>query len=62
MNAVVIAGLTSLGVASIVGEKILNNLGKTGMGQYVSIAGYSQIAISAIAGVVKLIQVISHIG
>lgn len=61
MTATIIASLTGLGVASIIGEKILNNLGKQEMGQYVSIAGYTQLAISAIGGVVKLIQVISKI-
>lgn len=62
MNATIIASLTGLGVASLVGEKILNNMGKAEMGSYVSIAGYSQIAISALAGVVKLIQIIANIG
>jgi hypothetical protein len=62
MNATIIAGLTGLGVASIAGEKILNCLGKSEMGQYVSIAGYTQLAISAISGVVKLISVIANIG
>lgn len=61
MNATIIASLTGLGVASIIGEKVLNNLGKQEMGQYVSIAGYAQLAISALTGVVKLISVIAKI-
>jgi hypothetical protein len=61
MTSTIIAGLTGLGVASIIGEKILNNMGKIEMGSFVGLAGYSQLAISAISGVVKLISVIAKI-
>jgi hypothetical protein len=62
MTSAIIAGLTGLGVASIVGEKILNNMGKVEMGSFVGLTGYTQLAISAIGGVVKLISVIAKIG
>jgi hypothetical protein len=62
MTAGIIAGLTGLGVSAVVGEKILNNLGKAEWGQFVGIVGFSNLGISAITGIVKLIQVIAKIG
>ena len=62
MSAGIIASLTGLGVSAVIGEKILNNLGKTEWGQFVGIVGFSNLGISAITGIVKLIQVIAKIG
>jgi hypothetical protein len=48
-------------VSAVIGEKILNNLGKQEWGQFVGIVGFSNLGISAITGIVKLIQVIAKI-
>lgn len=62
MNVTIIAGLTGLGVAGIVGEKVLNNMGKIEMGSFIGLATYTELAITAVTGVVKLIRVIAKIG
>jgi hypothetical protein len=62
MTAATIAGLTALGVAGLFGEKLLNNLGKIELGSMVGIASYTEIAITAIGGIAKLVGTIAKIG
>ena len=51
--------MASIGVASAVGEKLLNNMGKTDMASLLNITGLSSLGVTAIAIVIKLLKTIA---
>ena len=57
----IILVMTSTGVISAVGEKVLNSFGKNDMANYLNVAGWSGIGISALGLVYKLIQLLATI-
>lgn len=57
VKAIIIA-MTSCGVISAVGEKVLISFGKTEMASFTNIAGLCGIGLSALGLVYKLIQLL----
>lgn len=57
----IILAMTSCGVVSAVGEKVLNSFGKCDMANYLNVAGLSGIGLSALGLVYKLVQLLATI-
>jgi hypothetical protein len=57
----IIIAMTSCGVISAVGEKVLNSFGKSDMANFTNIAGLSGVGISGLGLVIKLIQMLSNV-
>ena len=57
-----IVAMTSMGLASIIGGKVLSAFGKQDLTNFVDIAGLGGIAISAIAIIVQLLSSLTSLG
>ena len=57
-----IVAMTSMGLASIIGGKVLSAFGKQDLANFVDIAGLGGIAISAIAIIVQLLSSLTSLG
>lgn len=55
----IIIAMTSCGIISAVGEKVLLSFGKSEMASFTNIAGLSGVGLSALGLVYKLIQLLS---
>ena len=57
-----IVAMTSMGLASIIGGKVLSAFGKQDLANFVDIAGLGGIAISAIAIIIQLLSSLTSLG
>lgn len=62
MSVGMIITMTSIGVASTIGEKLLNAFGKSDMASFCNIAGLCGLGISAVGIVINLINTVAQLG
>lgn len=57
MGTVQIIAMASVGVATVLGEKLLNACGKSDLAQMVSVSGYAGLAITAVTIIIKFLSI-----
>lgn len=62
ISVATIVGMTGIGLASIIGGKILSAFGKQDLANFIDIAGLGGIAISAIAIIISLLSALASLG
>lgn len=55
MGTTQIVAMAGLGVATVLGEKLLTACGKADLAQIISISGYAALGITAVTAVLKLL-------
>lgn len=56
----IIVAMTTCGIVSSVGEKLLNSFGKSDMANFCNIAGLTGIALTSLGLVAKLITLLAN--
>ena len=62
VSVATIVGMTGIGLASIIGGKVLCAFGKQDLANFVEIAGLGGIAISAITIIISLLASLASLG
>lgn len=57
MGTAQIITMASIGVATVLGEKLLNECGKPNLAQMLSISGYAALAITAVTMIIKFLSI-----